>query len=285
MAAGIAAIAAWACLHCGAAAKSKRESCERCGGYKTIVRAGGMPRTRGRGPVHAREVRRRSVARAGTGSGAWDRVLGGGLACPSSVLLGGSPGAGKSSWTAAIGDRVAEARGGEALYLSAEMPADLVVASALRVGRELGQTWIWGTEGGSAWTEIGTLVREVRARRPAFVALDSIQQVYAKGAVGTDASLREVVRRMLEAGSEVGAVVWLIAQGTKDDCFAGPYAIQHDVDAVIELREDRVLCRGKNRHGRAPASERFEAGEGKTGAPASCEVGDDAGPKARPKEG
>ena len=50
-------------------------------------------------PVPLREVARRPRARLATGIGELDRVLGGGLVPGSLVLLGGSPGIGKSTLT------------------------------------------------------------------------------------------------------------------------------------------------------------------------------------------
>ena len=63
----------------------------------------GRPRRSGKAvrPVTLAEVEAQAVARLGTGIGELDRVLGGGLVPGSLVLIGGSPGIGKSTLTSA----------------------------------------------------------------------------------------------------------------------------------------------------------------------------------------
>ncbi|MCL4288512.1 MAG: DNA repair protein RadA, partial [Thermoleophilia bacterium] len=72
-------------------------------GRSTRRRSGGVAR-----PIPLREVEQPSEERLGTGIGELDRVLGGGLVPGSLVLLGGSPGIGKSTITAmALGNLAA----------------------------------------------------------------------------------------------------------------------------------------------------------------------------------
>src|SRR3954468_19277495 len=61
--------------------------------------AGGAPAGRASRPVRLADVRAERLARLRTGIGELDRVLGGGLVPGSLVLLGGSPGIGKSTLT------------------------------------------------------------------------------------------------------------------------------------------------------------------------------------------
>src|SRR4029077_4074357 len=85
-----------------------------------------------RAPRPLREVGVTATARLSTGIGELDRVLGGGLVPGSLVLLGGSPGIGKSTLTnMALGNL---ARAGEhTLYVSGEESAEQVRLRAERL--------------------------------------------------------------------------------------------------------------------------------------------------------
>src|SRR5439155_22546852 len=101
--------------------------------------AGGAARGRGGRcaaalrPVPLREVPVERVPRLECGIGELDRVLGGGLVPGSLVLLGGSPGIGKSTLTGmALGHL--EAAGRKTLYVSGEESAVQVRLRAERLG-------------------------------------------------------------------------------------------------------------------------------------------------------
>ena len=81
----------------------------------------------------ARSERRRS-ARMSTGIGELDRVLGGGLVPGSLVLLGGSPGIGKSTLTNMVLGHLQQA-GHRTLYVSGEESAEQVQAARRAAGR------------------------------------------------------------------------------------------------------------------------------------------------------
>src|SRR5919201_5107326 len=94
------------CQECGHGALAWTGRCPGCGQWNTLVEAirreargprpTGQPAPR---PVPLREVEAPAVARLRTGIAELDRVLGGGLVPGSLVLLGGSPGIGKSTLT------------------------------------------------------------------------------------------------------------------------------------------------------------------------------------------
>src|ERR687886_2731843 len=82
-------------------------------------------------PVALADVKAPPVERLCTGLAELDRVLGGGIVPGSLVLLGGSPGIGKSTITAGALGRLAAA-GHSVLYVSAEESA---VQGRVRAGR------------------------------------------------------------------------------------------------------------------------------------------------------
>src|SRR5215216_4663312 len=95
----------FACSSCGQQTPKWHGRCPGCGEWNTIAEearpAAPGPRSRSAGrplsPVPLRRVDAPAVERMRTGIGELDRVLGGGLVAGSLVLIGGSPGVGKST--------------------------------------------------------------------------------------------------------------------------------------------------------------------------------------------
>jgi DNA repair protein RadA/Sms len=115
----------FSCGTCGATSPKWHGRCPGCGEWNTIAEepraapARGRPRQAGRAlrPVPLGQVEAPAVERLRTGIGELDRVLGGGLVPGSLVLIGGSPGIGKSTLTTAALAGVA-AGGAKVLYVS-----------------------------------------------------------------------------------------------------------------------------------------------------------------------
>src|SRR3954470_4061832 len=119
----------FACNSCGHESPKWHGRCPGCGEWNTLVEERAVSSAGGRGglggkasakaarPVPLREVAAEQVARIGTGIAELDRVLGGGIVPGSLVLIGGSPGIGKSTLTLAalanIRDRVLYVTGEE----------------------------------------------------------------------------------------------------------------------------------------------------------------------------
>src|SRR3954463_15689866 len=96
----------FACSACGQETPKWHGRCPGCGEWNTIVEEAraapeGRSRKTGRAlrPVPLGEVEAPAVERLTTGIGELDRILGGGLVPGSLVLIGGSPGVGKSTLT------------------------------------------------------------------------------------------------------------------------------------------------------------------------------------------
>src|SRR4051812_34854698 len=133
------------CSACGHGEAKWHGQCPGCGEWNTLVEERPPQRSGARGPAHAggssraarpiplAEVRAPAVARLATGIGELDRVLGGGLVPGSLVLLGGSPGIGKSTLTTMALGRLAAA-GRRTLYISGEESAAQVRLRAERLG-------------------------------------------------------------------------------------------------------------------------------------------------------
>ncbi len=117
------------------------------------------------------------VARLSTGIGELDRVLGGGLVPGSLVLLGGSPGIGKSTITAsALGNLAAGGR--RVLYVSGEESAAQVRLRAERLGAGALAVPI------VAETDLDAVVATIEAERPDVCVVDSVQVLHAAALTG-----------------------------------------------------------------------------------------------------
>src|SRR4051795_5611574 len=119
------------CSTCGATAAKWHGRCPSCGDWNTLVEEAAPAPGAGRGaptaagparPAPRRGARAEEAARLRTGIGELDRVLGGGIVPGSVVLLGGSPGIGKSTLTAMALGTLARA-GRRVLYVSGEESA------------------------------------------------------------------------------------------------------------------------------------------------------------------
>src|SRR6266487_1177452 len=131
----------FSCSACGAQTPKWHGQCPACGEWNTLVeeRARTGPARAPRAaspalrPVPLRDVTVQRTPRLTTAIGELDRVLGGGLVPGSLVLLGGSPGIGKSTLTnMALGHL--QRTGHRTLYVSGEESAAQVRLRAERLG-------------------------------------------------------------------------------------------------------------------------------------------------------
>jgi DNA repair protein RadA/Sms len=210
-------------------------------------------------PVPLGQVEAPSVARLSTGIGEFDRVLGGGLVPGSLVLLGGSPGIGKSTIvTSALGNLAAS--GSKSLYVSGEESAAQVRLRAERLGPAALQVPI------VAETDLDTVLATIEAERPDVCVVDSVQVLHSPdltGAPGSVSQVREVAGRLMRVAKSRGVAVVLVGHVTKEGALAGPRVLEHLVDCVLSFegereRTYRTLRALKNRFGSTNEAGVFE---------------------------
>jgi DNA repair protein RadA/Sms len=252
------------CQECGHSALAWTGRCPGCGEWNTLVEAkrsakrgaGSRGRTARTGagsspkPVPLREVRAPQANRLLTGVAELDRVLGGGLVPGSVVLLGGSPGIGKSTLTGmALGNLAA--RGGKVLYVSGEESAAQVRLRAERLGDSALAVPVL------AETSVESVLAALEAERPGVCVIDSVQTLHSEGMTGAPGSVgqvREAASAITEVGKRIGTAVVLVGHVTKDGSVAGPRVLEHLVDCVLLFegereRSFRTLRALKNRFG------------------------------------
>jgi DNA repair protein RadA/Sms len=253
----------FSCSACGHESPKWHGRCPGCGEWNSLVEearaaapARGAGRAKGGGggralkPVALADVQAPAVERLTTGIGELDRVLGGGLVPGSLVLIGGSPGIGKSTLTsAALGNLAAAGR--KVLYISGEESAAQVKLRAERLGPAALSVPI------VAETDLEAVLATLEQEQPDVCVVDSVQVLYdpaLTGAPGSVGQVREVAGRIMRVAKERDIATLLVGHVTKEGSLAGPRVLEHLVDCVLSFegereRTYRTLRALKNRFG------------------------------------
>jgi DNA repair protein RadA/Sms len=263
------------CSSCGAEAPRWLGQCPGCGEWNTLTEEAKAPpaakRAAGGAAAPARAVKPIPLSavdavrhvRLKTGIGELDRVLGGGLVPGSLVLLGGSPGIGKSTLTSmAMGNMQGAKR--RTLYVSGEESAAQIRLRAERLpGAALEVPTL-------AETDLDTVLATLDAERPEVCVIDSVQTLHAAdltGAAGSVGQVREVADRITRLAKARDIAVLLVGHVTKEGALAGPRVLEHLVDCVLQFegereRTYRTIRALKNRFGSTNEVGVFEMRQG-----------------------
>lgn len=257
----------YVCQNCGAQRTRWEGKCTDCGSWNTFVEEIQAPEAKTRGwSVGAEEGRTLSskpvsldqrleemhLTRFDTGYSELNRVLGGGLAKGSFVLLGGSPGVGKSTLLLQMAGGLADNKS-RVLYISGEESVAQTGSRAHRLGIKSPLIEI-GSE-----SSLHAIMELARHKKPDVLVVDSIQTVYLsdlQAAPGSVSQVRECAGHLMGLAKQENITVILIGHVTKDGSIAGPKVLEHMVDCVLSFDGDasynfRLLRSLKNRFGAA----------------------------------
>ena len=263
------------CQSCGYTTAKWLGRCPECGAWDSLVEEAEVTTKAGKSylPTTSEKIKPRTIAsvaqvkveRLATGIHEFDRVLGGGVVPGSLVLLGGTPGIGKSTILLDAGLRFGQ-RGIKVLYVSGEESEEQTAMRAVRLGgASANENLLIMTA-----TDLDAILAQANAVKPQLLIIDSIQTMYnaelptAAGSVG---QVRECTAKLLQFAKTTNIAVMVIGHVTKDGNIAGPRLLEHMVDVVLQFEGDRsyafrVLRALKNRFGSTEESGIFsmEAG-------------------------
>ncbi len=184
-----------------------------------------------------------------TGVAEVDRVLGGGIVPGAVVLLAGEPGVGKSTLLLEVAARTARA-GATTLYVTGEESAAQVRRRAERTDGVDDRLYL------AAEVDIAAVLGHVDSVSPDLLVVDSIQTMAgaADGVPGGTTQVRAVANALVRVAKERHLPVVLVGHVTKDGSIAGPRALEHIVDVVLQFEGEhgsrlRLLRAVKNRFG------------------------------------
>ena len=251
---------AFVCNDCGADYTKWQGQCSECGVWNTLkeVRLGAP--ARGSGPSgYAGEVQSKvtligevdlsELPRFSSGMAELDRVLGGGFVPGSVVLIGGHPGAGKS--TVLLQTLCGLARSLSALYVTGEESLQQVAMRAQRLALPTDKMQMLSA------TDVETIIHEASRVAPKIMVVDSIQVMHhadVQSAAGGVTQVRESAAALTRFAKQSGTTLILVGHVTKDGSLAGPKVLEHIIDCSIMLEGShdsrfRTLRGIKNRFG------------------------------------
>ncbi len=191
-----------------------------------------------------------TIERTFTGYPEVDRVLGGGLVPGSMVLVGGSPGIGKSTLMLHIAAHFTK-ENSSVLYVSGEESVEQLSLRAQRLGIANVPITVF-TE-----TSVECVIATMEQLKPRIVIIDSVQTVFSEeleSAPGSVSQVRECTAMLMRHAKESQTALFLVGHVTKEGAIAGPRVIEHMVDTVLYFEGDssyqyRILRAIKNRFG------------------------------------
>lgn len=206
------------------------------------------------------EIRSDEAIRLSTGFDELDRVLGGGVMLPSSVLIGGEPGIGKSTLMLEMLSFLSTAN--DVLYVSGEESPSQVKLRGERLGLNLSNISIFCD------TRLEVLEETLEKLSPKIIIVDSLQTLYTSSVAsmqGSPNQIRTCCLILSNIAKRLGCSIFFVGHVTKDGSIAGPKIVEHMVDTVLyfESAENgiRLLRAAKNRFGSVDEIGLFEMDE------------------------
>ena len=203
-----------------------------------------------KGATPITEVEYEKIDRFSCGDNELDMVLGGGIVNGSLVLVGGSPGVGKSTLLLKMAGNLAQ-KGKKVLYVSGEESASQIKLRANRLNANQQNLYLFSE------IRVEHIFAEIEKQKFDLLIIDSIQTIYSKeisSAPGSVSQVREVTFELMRYAKENSVAIFIIGHITKEGSIAGPRVLEHMVDTVLYFegdssRELRLLRGFKNRFG------------------------------------
>lgn len=251
---------AYECGECGEKFPKWQGKCTSCGAWNSLTEiiiddlANKNSRFKGLNSssqvISLNHIEMEDITRKNTGISELDRVLGGGIAIGSVILLGGDPGIGKSTLLLQTLEKLSQH--GKVLYVTGEESVQQVALRANRLGIDANDHLRIMAEIG-----LGQIINAINNEDPDIVVIDSIQTMYTEtlqSAPGSVAQVRECASILTRIAKQKHITIIMVGHVTKDGSLAGPRVLEHIVDAVLYFEGEqhsnfRMLRGVKNRFG------------------------------------
>jgi len=192
------------------------------------------------------EIKEDEIERFSSGIDEFDRVLGGGIVPGSLVLIGGSPGVGKSTLML----KMAGSSKKKILYVAGEESPGQIKLRANRLNTNNQNLFLLPE------IVLENILDEIKQGYD-IIIIDSIQTIYSNqitSAPGSVSQVREATFELMRTAKDLKIPIFIIGHITKEGSIAGPRILEHMVDTVLYFegdasREIRILRGFKNRFG------------------------------------
>ncbi|RMF98718.1 MAG: DNA repair protein RadA, partial [Acidobacteria bacterium] len=245
------------CQTCGRQEGKWKGRCPDCGGFNTFIeevlqelKSTSRILELGSQPQKYIEIKSQEEKRVTTGIGEFDRIIGGGIVNGSIILIGGSPGIGKSTLILQVAERLSQSKF-NVLYVAGEESEKQIKMRGERLAIKAENLYILPE------TNLEKIITVIEQIKPNYVIVDSIQTLFTsklESFPGSISQVRESAAALMMLAKQTGITIFLIGHITKEGVIAGPKALEHIVDTVLYFEGDRhhnhrVIRAVKNRFG------------------------------------
>lgn len=202
-------------------------------------------------PIKVSDINSIEDAVLKTGYELFDDILGGGIKGGASILIAGTPGAGKSTLVSSIASKASDS--GLVLYISGEESLSQVKDRLTRIGALSENLYVYDR------CYLDEIKKFVIGSKPVLLVIDSLQTLKKNEKEKlTNAKLEDNLINMINFIQAHNVPTIFIGHTTKEGKVAGTLSLQHFVDVVFMLQRDkrmekdkRVFTALKNRFGEA----------------------------------
>jgi DNA repair protein RadA/Sms len=238
------------CTECGYKSAKWMGKCPACGSWDSFIEITEKKEKKSSLKpskiIKFNEIEKEEIYRFSSKDTELDLVLGGGIVPGSLVLIGGSPGVGKSTLMLKLAGNLDK----KVLYVAGEESPGQIKLRAERLGIKNKNLYLMPE------IVVENIIEEIKKGYD-LVIIDSIQTIYSENLTSTPGSVsqvREATFELMRVAKESKIPIFIIGHITKEGSIAGPRVLEHMVDTVLYFegdasRELRILRAFKNRFG------------------------------------
>ncbi len=238
------------CVECGYRSAKWLGKCPECGSWDSFIEVSEEKTKKSSAKpskiLKLDEIEKEEIERFSSLDSELDLVLGGGIVPGSLILIGGSPGIGKSTLMLKLAGTLNK----KVLYVAGEESPGQIKIRAGRLGITNNNLYLMPE------IVVENILEEIKKGYD-LVIIDSIQTIYSENltsAPGSVSQVREATFSLMRMAKTTKTPVFIVGHITKEGSIAGPRVLEHMVDTVLYFegdasRELRILRAFKNRFG------------------------------------